>query len=365
MNVLVCLNSIRRGGVEMSAIGFAENMNNGNRSFTYYIHDGKNADEELREKLLAENAKIVYKPEHIKSKLQEYAWLKKHMREKHYEVVHSHLQYHSGLVMAAAYASGVKKRISHSHFTQNNRKIGISGRIYRKLMRVCLNRFATDKLACSAEAGKFLYGKSFEKNGTVINNGINISLYKYSERTRYEERSKLNIPEEAFVIGHVGSVYYIKNQTFLVKVFEEIKKINENAILLICGEIQDSGEAQRLAKSIGLEQRVRFLGVRSDIPELLAAYDVLIFPSLFEALPIVPIEAQATGLPCLLSDKITQAIKQNENVEFMPLEASAEEWAKKAIDLANCDRESVSTEKLKEKYDIKNIAKQLEKIYES
>lgn len=362
-NVLICLSSMRRGGIEMSALSFQQNMNKEKWNFTYYIRDNKNFDEDLVESLISENNKLVFKPDYIKSRFEEYRWIRKYLIENHYDVVHSHMQFYSGLVLAAA--SKVKKRIVHSHFSKNNRRIGFAGFVYRKIMRVFILLFSTDMLACSLNAGKFLYGKRFCNRGNIINNGIDISRYIYNDMVRQITRGNLNIGMDMLIIGHIGSIYWIKNQEFLIKIFYEIKKIKPNSVLLLCGEERDDGKVRLLVNELNLEKSVKFLGVRRDIPELLMAMDILVFPSLFEAQPIVPIEAQATGLPCLLSDRIIPEIKNNKNVEFISLEESPEIWARKAIELSECDRESVSTEELKKNYDIKKIAEQLEKIYES
>lgn len=360
--VLICLNSIRRGGMEMSAISFQHSIKD--MRFCYYIRDDSKPDEQLMQQIMNDNAELVCKPKHIKSRSEEYKWLKKYMQTTKFDVVHSHMQYHSGLILKAAYKAKVKKRVAHSHFSKNNRPINIIGKLYRKLMRIYLNGYSTDILACSKGAGEFLYGKAFDKHGVIINNGIDMSRYEYDFDLRTKKRYELNIDNEALVVGHIGSVYQIKNQVFLIKAFNEIKKTRPNSVLLLCGEIRDDGEAQKLVKELDLENSVKFLGIRSDASELLMAMDVLVFPSLFEALPIVPIEAQATGLPCLLSDRIISDIKKNDNVEFMPLEELPENWAKRAIELSKCDRNKVSTEELKKSYDINSIAKQLEKIYE-
>lgn len=348
----------------MSAVNFQRNMTEDKWNFIYYVRSDEYEDETLKKELISEKCELIYKPEHITSKIGEFFRLKKTMREKKIDVVHSHMQFHSGVILAAAYFSGVKKRIAHSHFTRNNRKIGLSGEVYRRFMRICLRLFAADRLACSAEAGKFLYGKSFQKHGKVISNGVDASKYRYDAELRRKIRNELNVSPDTLAVGHIGSLYWVKNQKFLVRIFAEIKKIRPDSVLLLCGEIRDGGETENSVYELGLTDSVKFLGVRSDVPELLTAMDVLVFPSLFEAQPIVPIEAQAAGLPCLLSDRIIPQIKKNENAVFLSLEETPEVWAKKAIEMSDCDREKVSVEELKKHYDIKNTAKQLERIYE-
>ena len=360
--VLICINSIRRGGMEISAATYQQNLDCSAFEFTYYVRESKNTDISLLNAILSSNAKVVYKPPEVKNKIQEYRWIKRYLSTNKFDIVHSHMQFHSGIVLKAAYKSGVRKRIAHSHFTKDNRKIGVVGEVYRKIMRMWLNRYATKKLACCVDAGRFLYGNSFERTGTVINNGINFSQYMIDKKAINEFKTEMGL-DNKFVVGHVGSIYWIKNQLFLIKIFHAICQKKKNAFMILCGEICDNGECQELVKKLNLCDKVMFLGVRSDIPKLLAAMDVLVFPSLFEAMPIVPIEAQATRLPTLLSDRISHEIKKNNNVEYLSLDQLPEVWAQKAIELANCDRESVNIDKLRNDYDIRNIAKQLEQIY--
>lgn len=364
IKVLICINSIRRGGMEISAITYQQNMDSGEFEFTYYVRDSKNIDKDLLKSIIDSKATVVYKPIEVKTRLKEYRWIKSFILKNKYEVIHSHMQYHSGLILKAAYKAGVQKRVSHSHFTKDNRKIGFLGSIYRRIMRLCLNRYASERLACSMDAGQFLYGKSFYQDGILINNGIDMTVYRFNESIRKQVRSRMNM-EDKLVVGHVGSIYWIKNQTFLIRVFREICKRHKNAVLILCGEICDDGESQKLSEELNLKDRIKFLGVRNDIPELLMAMDILIFPSVFEALPIVPIEAQATGLPCLLSDKVSADIKKIDIVEYLSLNETPEKWAEKAMELIDHKRGNVNMSELVKFYDIKNIAKQLENIYKS
>ena len=134
--------------------------------------------------------------------------------------------------------------------------------------------------------------------------------------------------------------------------------------MLIVGEGEEKDAIEEKARRLGIENDVILTGVRNDVCDLLQAMDVFVFPSLKEGLPVTLIEAQATKLPCLISDTVSRYAKQNDNVEYVPLSVSAAEWAQKAQKLASIDRGSISCEKLVKNYDINEVAKQLEKIYE-
>ena len=367
--LLIVINSLRRGGIEIAAINFQSHLDMQKYDCTYFIRSFDYKDEALLSDILESGAKVIKKPSHINNYFKEYIFLKRFVKENQFDIIHSHLLFYSGIVMKAAYKSGIKKRVAHSHATKRNSHLGriksVLQSIYENVMRGWLKKYATDIVACSNEAGRFLYGeKEFNRRGIVLYNGIDTENYNFDSQRKKEARERLGISTE-LTVGHVGSIYWIKNQEFLIKVFLEILKINPDSVLLLIGEIWDNGNAQKFVENLGISGKVKFLGVRSDIPDLLSAMDVFVFPSLFEALPIAPIEAQAAKLPCLISDSVTGEIRQNENVEFLSLNESVSTWAEKAISLSKEDRLSVSRDNLIAMYDINKVVKKLEKIYEN
>lgn len=197
----------------------------------------------------------------------------------------------------------------------------------------------------------------------MLNNAIDLERFKFDKEARNAIRREFNI-EDKLIIGHVGRLNYVKNHKFLIDVFYEIQKLNKDSVLLIVGDGEEREAIEQKAKKLGIENKVIFTGTRTDTESLMSAMDIMVFPSLHEGLPVVLIEAQATKLPCLIADTVSRYSKQNDNIEFMSLKQTPEEWAKKAVELAECDREKASTAELEKNYDIKKIAKKLEKIYE-
>lgn len=360
--VLILIYGLRRGGMEMVATSLQLNMSPDKYEFIYYVQDATNNDRLIEASVLESGAKVVAKPKEVKSRYDEYKFLKKLIKDEKIDIVHDHMLFHGGLSARAGYKAGAKKRIAHSHLREDNRKIGLSGKLYRCLMHRWLYKYATDRLACSKESGIYLYGKKFLDSGTVLVNGIDTEKYKFDTEKRKKMRAELGI-ENKLVIGHIGLIYWIKNQTFLIKVFNELLKKRHDSVLLICGEFRDGGECERLVKALGIEDKVMFLGTRSDIPELLAAMDILVFPSVCEAFPLVPVEAQASKLPCLISDRVTTEVKANENVSFLPLEVSMNDWVDEILRTVGIERESIDIQNFEKKFDIKNITEKLEKIY--
>lgn len=364
--VLILIYSLRRGGMEMAAIQFQTNMDPEKYEFIYYLQNSDNNEKILEDLVLSTGATFITKPKEINSKYKEYKYLKKIIREMKIDIVHDHMNFHGGLSARAGYKAGASKRISHSHLTKDIQKISITGKLYRIPMRDWMKRFGTDLLSCSKPSGEFLYGKNPGSKAKVVDNGINTDKYTFDINTRNAKRAELGL-EDKFVIGHIGLIYWVKNQTFLIKVLNELLKTHPNAVLLLIGEFRDDGVNEALVKELGLEDKVKFVGTRSDIPELLMAMDTLMFPSVFEGLPLVPVEGQATGLPVIISANVTREVGINNNVRYLPIDETEENiklWGDTAIALSEeTNREDIDLSELKERFDIKSIAKKLEKIY--
>lgn len=365
--VLMVVQLLRRGGVELVALNFARSLDREKYDVSFLLMSvGGEHDEALEKEVAAQGYRVIKTPPEASSYSAKYKYMVKLMSEEKYDIVHSHVMFFSGLVLLAAEKCGVEKRVSHSHATKWNRKENIVFKIYKRVMRKMINRHATDILSCSKDAGSYLYGKKeYEKRGRFVANGVDTQVFAFNADMRKEKRNELNISDDEILAGHIGTIYYIKNQTFLAEVFAEMLSQNQNMRLLLVGEELDRDKVEEKARSLGVLDKIIFAGQRSDINGILQAMDIMIFPSLFEALPVSLIEAQASSLPCLISDAVTADVKFNENVDFMPLSEPAKKWAAKAFELLDMNRESVSVEKLKNNYDINMVAAQLDEIYSS
>lgn len=187
-------------------------------------------------------------------------------------------------------------------------------------------------MAPSTEAAIFTFGKRNVKNGNahILKNGLQYEKYEFDTEKRTMLRNELKL-ENKFVIGHVGRFSAQKNHDFLIEIFYEISQNNENAVLLLVGTGEKQQEIIQKVKTLGIEEKILFLGTRTDVPELLSAMDMLLFPSFFEGMPNVVIEAQAAGLPCVISDSITKEAAITELVKYISLEKNATEWAGEAL----------------------------------
>ena len=362
--VLVVIQLVRRGGVELAAINFAKNLDKEKFNVTFLLlNPDEGQDDELLAELEAQGYIFIKKAESVHGYSGEYKFLCSVFEKKHYDIVHSHVILTSGLVLAAAKKYGVPVRAAHSHTTKWNHNENIKYKLYKSAMRFLINKNATLKFACSTASGEWLYGKkAYQKDGIFIANGVNTEKFSFnlSERKRIREEFSL---DDSFVVGHVGSVIPLKNQTFLIGVFAEFLKLRPNSRLVLAGEKFDAEPVEKRAVELGVADKVIFTGSRSDISAFYSAFDVMCFPSLHEAFPVALVEAQAAKLPCLISDKVTKEVKVNENVDYMSLDEAPEKWARKLIELSDAPRQSVDSTKLIKDFDIKAVSERLGELF--
>lgn len=218
--------------------------------------------------------------------------------------------------------------------------------------------FANVRFAPSTEAAEYMFGKRCIDKGKafLLKNGLSLDACQYSDNARNKVRAELGLRDE-FVVGHIGRFNQQKNHAFLIDIFAEIKKNHKDAVLLLCGKGEKETEIYDKVKKIGLCDSVRFLGVRSDIPQLLSAMDIFVFPSFYEGMPNTVIEAQATGLPCYISDRITKEAAITDLVTFLPLQ-KPELWQETIETTApKKDRLQYNLEMVQEGYDIRDCTK--------
>lgn len=258
----------------------------------------------------------------------------------------------------------IPNRIIHSHNSNDEIKISFFRKILININKMLMHFSVTDYWACSEIAGKWMFRN---RNFRVIHNAINVSDFVYNESIRQKVRTQLGLLKDEFVIGHVGRFSYQKNHDFLIDIFNEIHKVLPEAVLVLIGDAVDDksylNEAKQKVKELNLEENVRFLGMRNDVPEIMQAMDCFILPSRFEGLPLVGIEAQVAGLPCYFSDTITKEVKITNLVNFLSLKEKPQIWAEKIIKNKDFKRKSDLDEIIKAGYDINTEIKKIENFY--
>lgn len=285
-------------------------------------------------------------------------------KENNYKIVHSHINTLSVFPLRAAKKAGVKVRIAHSHSTTNKKEW--KKNLLKQVLRPFSKVYATDYMCCSELAGRWLFGDKAYDSGKVylLNNAIDLDKFKYNEALRKEKRKELGISDDTLVIGHIGRFVAQKNHDYLIDIFNEVLKKNNNSILLLVGQGPLMEEIKNKVKELKLNDSVRFLGQRNDVNELYQAFDVFCLPSLYEGLPVVGVEAQASGLLCILSNAMTKETKVLDITKFMSLNNTPREWADSILDdVKRYKRIDTSKEMTSKNFNIKEEAKKLEKYY--
>ncbi|TKI83826.1 glycosyltransferase family 1 protein [Bacillus mycoides] len=279
-----------------------------------------------------------------------------------YKIVHSHMDKMSGFVLRSAKKARVPVRIAHSHNTSSEG--GATAKIYKWYAGKSIGTCATHLLACSNAAARWLFADKAD-TAKILKNGIDCDRFLFRPEIRKQVRKELQIEQEAFVIGHVGRFAYQKNHTYLIDLFAQLTQFRPNSILLLAGEGPLRLEMEKKVKDLNMENHIRFLGIRADIERILQAFDVFVFPSIHEGLPLTLIEAQGVGLPCIISDAITKEVDLGMNlVEHVPL-ADKMAWIEKMknIEISNFPREIPAQVFLEKGYDIKHTAELTQDYY--
>jgi glycosyltransferase involved in cell wall biosynthesis len=279
-----------------------------------------------------------------------------------YTIVHSHLNKMSGLVVRAAKKYGNRYCITHSHNTGGEGSLLAKG--YKWYSGLYIPSHSDFTFACSQSAAKWLFGSN-SNNAKLLNNGIEPETFSYSPDVRTIKRKELGINDQ-LVIGHVGRFTKQKNHKFLIEVFAEFVKKRPESTLLLCGDGVLRKDIEKRVNELNIQEKVKFLGVRSDIHQLLQAFDLFLFPSLHEGLPVTLIEAQAAGIPCFISDEITNEVDLGlDLMKFLKL-TNIELWVNELenFKVDKMERDISKFKMLRDRgYDIKYTAEWLQDFY--
>lgn len=275
-----------------------------------------------------------------------------------YKIVHVHTYSIGYFCLKAAKEMGVPIRIAHSH---NNETVHDSKYLFKLALQKIYTIHATDLFACSEEAGKYLFK---DKSFRVLKNAIDSQQFIANENTRREVRQELGL-ENKFVVGHVGRLHPQKNHDFLIDVFAEIKKKKPDAELILVGTGPLEENVRNKVADKGLTESVQFLGNRKDMNRVYQAMDIFVFPSLFEGLGIVAIEAQAAGVPIVCSEGLPPETDITPIYRKLMLNDGAEKWAEAAIEMAQSSKAHTNMQKyiIDAGFDMNAAAKNMEEYY--
>lgn len=320
-----------------------------------------NPEKSVIQKIENSGCRVVSIPYRKKNIVKYFFALYKYISKEKIDIVHVH---GSSAIMSielvAARLAGCKVRIAHCHNTTcENQKAD-------KVLRPLFNRSYTTAFACGQDAGRWMFGK---RKFTIMPNGRNLKKYEYDPKKRTEYRNKLGIASDALVIGHVGRFNRQKNHEYLVRTFSEIYKKNQNSYLVLVGTGEKVDEIKNLVKELELGRNVIFTGVIENVSDYLSAFDVMMLPSLYEGLPLVVIEWQIAGLPCIVSDTVTRECAITSLVKFESIKKKPETWANDIRNLTlqnrNNSKEDIFNEIKTAGYDIESGAEKLRQMYRS
>lgn len=351
-----------RGGISTYMMNYYRNIDKNKIQIDFIVHGTEKGvfDDEIYQL----GGKIYNVPTKKDNYFENKRAIKRILKSGKYKIVHSHMDAMGALVLREAKKCGIPIRIAHSHSTRhltNNKFKYIVNEYARKKITDYANYF----FACSYEAGIWLYGERFSEQIQVIRNAIDLDKFSYIENYTVDCEINSNVKDK-IVLGHVGHFNYIKNHDFLIETFYEVTQVKDNVILMLVGDGENRKKIEEKVKSLGLIDKVYFLGIRSDINDLMQLMDIFILPSLFEGLPVVAIEAQAKGIKCLLSDSITKEVAITENILFESLEKGAKYWSEIIISHMNkLKKKNMNEFIINAGYDIKLESEKLLKIYEN
>lgn len=336
IRVLQVINAPDRGGTETMIMNIYRRIDRTQIQFDFTNHKIQPGDYEAE--ILQMGGLIHYLPKlHINNFFKYISeWKKLLSQHSEYEIIHIHNYNLSGIVAKIARQLGRKVIITHSHST----KLGMPfiKRLGFKLLYNSMLRNSTHYFACGTNAGKFLFGN---KQFTVVPNAIDTDVFKYSPEIRQQIRDSYGIPTDCKVYGHVGSFRVPKNHTFLIDIFAAIHKIEPDAKLIMVGSGDLLSEIKSKVELLGLTDHVIFAGQQQNVSNWLNAFDVFLMPSLWEGLPVSVVEAQCSGLNCVISDVIDQDVNITDTVTFVSLDDPAEVWAQIITSVPDLNREAM------------------------
>lgn len=296
------------------------------------------------------------------------------MREGEYDIVYSHELFHSGIVLLTAAIAGVPARFVHAHNWSDGdgsgKKRGVVRSVYNAVMRKLIRKYSTCQIACSTLAGKFLYGEDIlEKNSYhLVFNSVDTERYLQ----RYDQKESGEFCDDGWInVLQVGRFSEIKNQLFTAQIAQELKKRGKKIRILCAGNNGNEYENKVNAaiEEMGLQEHMHLLGVRSDIDVLMRKSSAFLLPSLYEGMPLVLIEAQASGLPCVVADTFSREVDfEIGKVNWMQLDDGIAAWADAIEAAVSGDRAAKSdvVRVVEEKrFDSKMFAKTLCELYEN
>lgn len=360
IRVLQVLDKINyNSGVSAVVMNYYNHMDKNKVVFDFLVHE--EVEDEVRNRLEKNGSQVYVMPPFAISNAFKYLKLLKEFFEKHseYKIVHGHIPNAAMFYLRSARKANIPIRILHSHSSKGS---DIPWKNIRNIVMTKIGvRYSNVYIACSKNAAKYMFGNT-DKEIYFLNNAIDTNVFQYNSDLRIKYRKQLMV-DDNIVLGHVGRFSEEKNHEFLVKVLAEILKSDNRYKLLLLGDGPRKEYIEQMAKELGINDHIIYMGVVNNVGDYLNAMDVFLLPSFFEGFPVVGVEAQCNGLKCIFSDRITRDTKILPNVEYISIENS-DEWAS-AIQKAELERVLDAAENIKNAgFSIRIEANKLQNMYE-
>ncbi|KUP35451.1 glycosyl transferase [Bacillus halotolerans] len=339
--VLHVLSGMNRGGAETMVMNLYRKMDRSKVQFDFltYRNDPCAYDEEI----LSLGGRLFYVPSIGQSNPLTFVKnIRNTIKENGpFSAVHAHTDFQTGFIALAARLAGVQVRVCHSHNTSWKTGFNWKDRLQLMVFRRLILAYATELCACGEDAGRFLFGRSNmeRKRVHLLPNGIDLDLFSPAGQAADDEKKARGIASDRLIIGHVARFHEVKNHAFLLKLAVHLKKRGVRFQMVLAGDGPLREQMEEEARRLNLLSDVLFLGTEEHIHELMRTFDVFVMPSLYEGLPVVLVEAQASGLPCIISDTITEKVDTGLGlVKRVSLSKSMDIWAETIVRAAAAGR---------------------------
>ena len=354
--MVACISS---GGMETVIMNYYKNIDRSKIQFDFLVRLPESSSDFYNDEILKLGGRIYRIPytsiwDKILYPIRIFLFLKRH---KEYKIVHSHMDIMSVFYLFIAKLANIPVRISHSHNTSydDNWK-----KYFKIILKPWISYVVTDKMSCGSEAAIWLYGDI--NNVLVLNNAIDTERFCFNPISRQTYRSLMGL-DDKFVVGHVGHFMEQKNHDFLIRIFSEIRKLKENAVLLLVGSGGLETKIRDLVRKENIEDSVIFAGTTKEIEKYYLCMDIFVFPSFFEGMSVALIEAQCSGLRCFVSENVPREINITGLVTFISLKEQPRYWADSVLENISYNRKDMSDALDKKGFSIKSNSKILQNFY--
>lgn len=359
IRILQVVTHMNRGGLETMLMNYYRHIDRNRVQFDFLTHRPYNGD--YGEEINALGGAIYHLPKlNPLSRTYMRSLNSFFIQHPEYKVIHVHQDCMSSVILKAAMKNNVPIRIAHCHSSSQDKDLKYP---IKRFYQHYIPKYATDLMACGQAAGEWMFPN---QQFIVLNNAVDVSKFHFNPSVRMAIRSELGIADDELVIGNVGRFSVPKNHSFIIEIFKQLQiKIPKAKLVLVgndSGSIADT--VKEKVKSLSIDGKVIFTGIQSDVDRYLMAMDIFLLPSLYEGFPVTTVEAQATGLECIISDKVPADCMITELVHQFSLNEPADSWASRIVDIySRSVRRDHSQEIIDAGFDISHSAKGLEDYY--